>query len=147
LTISLNFYIVKAIQKEELLNMLERKPVSPKVYRNGLQVEIEPYKEGDWIITDNKDYGLLKGYINSFSNYPPKYVITITEAEDINLVGKTITIKHDDIRPIPADMDAVYYEEGYVLNLIDFALLVRDKPLFLQLTARLKRIREVSKDA
>ncbi len=98
--------------------------------------------EGDWVSGRSENDEKFHGFIEAinFSNRTVK--VRVTQSDNEASIGKNIETPIRLVEVLPLEK---FNEEGQILNLIDFALLIKDEAWFMELTAELKVIQELNK--
>ena len=92
------------------------------------------FKVGDWVIGKSYNGELVQGYIEIMEPLNTIVKVFVIESDNVRFKGRVIKLNEKTIEKQPIFSD---YVEGELLNLIDLALATKDKPWFLDLTAKL----------
>ncbi|NGP43986.1 IDEAL domain-containing protein [Bacillaceae bacterium SIJ1] len=97
---------------------------------------------GDWVSGRTVNDEIFIGFVESFENTNGSVKVTVTECDHTSLIHKRIVTFQNLIKKLPIfDIQ----EKGQLHNLIDIALMEKDRETFMQLTRRLQEM-ENSKD-
>lgn len=104
---------------------------------SNLQLPI--FQTSDWVKGKTVNDEMIQGYIHSIqpANGTVKLVVTISDHTQI--IGKTVETFLHRIEPLTATIDD---QEEYLENLIDIALLTKDRDWFQETWDRLDTLRK-----
>ncbi|BDG47689.1 MULTISPECIES: IDEAL domain-containing protein [Parageobacillus] len=99
---------------------------------------------GDWVKGKTKNGELIYGYIETANALQETVKIKVMDSDNKEIVGKTVeTLKHW-VKKLPI---STFEDEEQIKALIDIALQTKDKNWFMELSAKLKAIRQVANES
>ncbi|WP_347548873.1 IDEAL domain-containing protein [Pseudalkalibacillus hwajinpoensis] len=102
------------------------------------------YQKSDWVKGKSVHDELIHGYVESVNNYLGTIKIFVLECDNPETVGKVIETFQNRISQL--EEQDFEQDESYLLNLIEVALITKDKEWFMELSAQLKELRHESKE-
>jgi IDEAL domain len=103
-----------------------------------------PVEVGDWVKGKTKNGELIYGYIEAVNSLQGTVKIKVMDCDNEQIIGKTVeTLKHW-VKKLPM---STFDGEEPIKALIDLALLTKDESWFMELSAKLKSIRQVAKES
>ncbi len=103
------------------------------------------FTKGEWVKGKSVHDELVKGFVDSVNDYLGTIKIYVHECDNPETVGKVIETFQNRISVL--EEQDLEKDETYILNLIDLALITKDKEWFLELSAQLNEIRSGSEEA
>lgn len=103
------------------------------------------YAKGDWVKGKSVHDELVKGFVESVNDYLGTIKIYVHECDNPESIGKIIETFQNRVSLL--EEPNLEQDETYILNLIDLALITKDKEWFLQLSNQLNDIRNGAKEA
>ncbi|PLT34489.1 IDEAL domain-containing protein [Bacillus sp. V5-8f] len=100
------------------------------------------FETSDWVMGRSREGELVTGYIVSVDSLQGLVKVFVIESDNETIVGKSISLASKSIQKLSVSQKV---NEQQMLDLIDLALLTKDEPWFLQLTAKLNEIRNAPK--
>ncbi|MCF6138460.1 hypothetical protein [Pseudalkalibacillus berkeleyi] len=97
------------------------------------------FYNGDWVTGKTINDEIIQGFIHSIHPANGTVKIRITKSDNKKIVGKTIETFIHRISPLTESIDD---QEVFLENLIDVALLTKDKDWFLEVWDRLAELRK-----
>jgi hypothetical protein len=103
-----------------------------------------PVEVGDWVKGKTKNGELVYGYIEAVNSLQGTVKIKVMDCDNEQIIGKTVeTLKHW-VKKLPI---STFDGEESIKALIDLALLTRDESWFMELSAKLKSIRQATNES
>jgi hypothetical protein len=103
-----------------------------------------PVEVGDWVKGKTKNGELIYGYVEAENSLQGTVKIKVMDCDNESIIGKTVeTLKHW-VKKLPM---STFDDEETIKALIDLALLTKDESWFMELSAKLKAIRQVAKES
>ncbi|MFS1516542.1 IDEAL domain-containing protein [Bacillus sp. SCS-151] len=102
---------------------------------------MKPLLIGDWVKGTSRNDELFHGFIESLEGQTG--IVRIVQSDNHELEGQSIKMP---ITTISIIQHSDLQQEGYLLNLIDIALIERDEETFMKLTKKLNAIRKNNKE-
>jgi hypothetical protein len=96
---------------------------------------------GSWVKGKLRDGELIHGYIKAMDAGYSVASVYIVECDNEELIGKIVSVSTKALGKLPVSLAR---SEGQLINLIDFALLTKDKQWFMELSKELQSLREHS---
>ncbi|MCA0986738.1 IDEAL domain-containing protein [Guptibacillus algicola] len=103
------------------------------------------FTKGEWVKGKSVHDELVKGFVDSVNDYLGTIKIYVHECDNPETVGKVIETFQNRISVL--EEQDLEKDETYILNLIDLALITKDKEWFLELSTQLNEIRNGSEEA
>lgn len=98
---------------------------------------------GDWVKGKTKNGELVYGYIETANPLQETVKIKVMDSDNKEIVGKTVeTLKHW-VKKLPI---STFEDEEQIKALIDIALQTKDESWFMELSAKLKAIKQAEKE-
>jgi hypothetical protein len=98
-----------------------------------------PVEVGDWVKGKTKNGELIYGYIEAVNPLQGTVKIKVMDCDNELIIGKTVeTLKHW-VKKLPM---STFDDEEQIKALIDLALLTKDESWFMELSTKLKFIRQ-----
>ncbi|KKK38628.1 group-specific protein [Mesobacillus campisalis] len=101
-------------------------------------------KIGDWVKGESRDGQLIIGYIENLNHIEDLVSIKIVTSDKEETIGKTVQMLTHQVKSLPA---ATVNNKEQIRALIDLALSTGDEEWFLELTAKLKSMEQLVKEA
>src|SRR4051795_8953674 len=101
-------------------------------------------KIGDWVKGESRDGQLIIGYIESLNNIEDLVTIKIVTSDKEETIGKSVQMFSYQVKSLPT---ATVNNKEQIRTLIDLALSTGDEEWFLELTAKLKSMEQLLKEA
>jgi hypothetical protein len=106
------------------------------------RVNQSPVKVGDWVKGKTKNGELIYGYIETINPLQRIVKIKVMDCDNEQIIGKTVETLEHWVKKLP--MSPLDNEEQ-IKALIDIALLTKDESWFMELSAKLKSMKQVTK--
>ncbi|TDQ41439.1 hypothetical protein [Aureibacillus halotolerans] len=90
---------------------------------------------GDWVSGRTVNDEMFIGYVESYEEVNGSVKVTVTECDHSSLVHKKIVTFQNLVKRLPV-FDLM--ERGQLLNMVDIALMEKDRETFMLLTKRLR---------
>ncbi|WP_349408310.1 hypothetical protein [Pseudalkalibacillus sp. SCS-8] len=97
------------------------------------------FQNGDWVRGKTINDEILQGFIHSIHPANGTVKIVVTQSDHHKIVGKTVETFIHRIQPLTESIDD---QETFLENLIDVALLTKDKDWFMEIWDRLDELRK-----
>lgn len=97
-------------------------------------------KVGDWVKGKSRDGELIIGYVDSLDILEDIINVTVTSSDQEALAGKSIPLLRTLVKKLP---DPQVKNKTQIQFLIDLALATGDEEWFMELSAKLKSMREL----
>lgn len=97
-------------------------------------------KVGDWVKGKSRDGELIIGYVDSLDILEDIINVTVTSSDQEGLAGKSIPLLRTLVKKLP---DPQVKNKEQIQFLIDLALATGDEEWFMELSAKLKSMREL----
>jgi uncharacterized protein YpiB (UPF0302 family) len=101
-------------------------------------------KIGDWVKGESRDGQLLIGYIENFNNMEGLVSVKVVTSDKEESIGKSVQMLTQQVKSLPS-VSVTNREQ--IRNLIDLALSTGDEEWFLELSAKLKSMEKLVKEA
>ena len=93
-----------------------------------------PINLGDWVKGKTNQNEMIHGYIETIDFYERFVSVKVISCDNVEIIGKTVSLVNQTVEHVPtAEIDNI--EQLY--DLIDLALLTKDKAWFYELTRKL----------
>ena len=90
---------------------------------------------GDWVNAYTSDGELIHGYIETLDFFREITQISVVSSDNKDIIGKVVSLDIKDVKKIPI---STKYFDAQLIDLIDIALLTKDKKWFIELSENLK---------
>ncbi|AEH48282.1 IDEAL domain-containing protein [Parageobacillus thermoglucosidasius] len=98
---------------------------------------------GDWVKGKTRNGELIYGYIETANPLQETVKIKVMDSDNKEIIGKTVeTLKHW-VKRLPI---STFEDEEQIKALIDLALQTKDESWFMELSTKLKEIKQVAQD-
>ncbi|MBA2871089.1 hypothetical protein HNQ85_001359 [Anoxybacillus calidus] len=106
------------------------------------RVNQSPVKVGDWVKGKTKNGELIYGYIETINPLQRTVKIKVMDCDNERIIGRTVETLEHWVKKLPM---STFDDEEQIKALIDVALLTKDESWFMELSAKLKSMRQVTK--
>ncbi|WP_257351217.1 hypothetical protein [Pseudalkalibacillus decolorationis] len=103
---------------------------------SNLQLPI--FQTGEWVKGKTINDEMIQGYIHSIHPQNGTIQLYVTISDHKEIIGKMIETFVHRIEPLPKSIDD---QEGYLANLIDIALLTKDREWFMEVWSKLNNLK------
>jgi hypothetical protein len=103
-----------------------------------------PLEVGDWVKGKTKNGELIYGYIEAVNSLQGTVKIKVMDCDNEQIIGKTVETLKQWVKKLPI---STFDDEEQIKALIDLALLTKDESWFMELSAKLKSIRQAAKES
>lgn len=101
-------------------------------------------KIGDWVKGESRDGQLIIGYVKNFNHMEGFVTVKVVTSDKVESMGKTVQMLAEQVKRLPTVPVA---NKEQIRNLIDLALSTGDEEWFLELSAKLKSMDKLVKEA
>ncbi|WP_077622690.1 IDEAL domain-containing protein [Sediminibacillus massiliensis] len=91
---------------------------------------------GDWVKTKTKNGELVHGYLENFQAFNSKVELKVVVSDNEKLIGNSIKTEPKNVKKISTHFE---HTEKQLEDLIDLALLTKDREWFNDLSAEINR--------
>jgi hypothetical protein len=98
-------------------------------------------KIGDWIKGTLRDGELILGFIDSMDLIEEVYRVSVVKSDNLEVIGKTIPVSSKQIKGIS---DSTEINKEQIQSLIDLALATGDQDWFIELSSKLKLMKQLT---
>jgi hypothetical protein len=103
-----------------------------------------PLEVGDWVKGKTKSGELIYGYIEAINSLQGTVKIKVMDCDNERMIGKMVETLNHWVKKLPM---STFDGEEPIKALIDLALLTKDESWFMELSAKLKSIRQAAKES
>jgi hypothetical protein len=103
-----------------------------------------PVEVGDWVKGKTKNGELIYGYIETVNPLQETVKIKVMDCDNEQIIGKTVETLKRWVKKLPT---STFDNEEAMKALIDLALLTKDESWFMELSNKLKSIKQVAKES
>jgi hypothetical protein len=108
------------------------------------RISNSPVEVGDWVKGKTKNGELIYGYIETVNPLQGTVKIKVMDCDNEQIIGKTVETLKQWVKKLPI---STFDNEEPIKALIDLALLTKDESWFMELSSKLKSIRQVAKES